>query len=70
METEINDERNNFIRNKAWAWAGYLFVLFLAIVVIVLKVLGQDLLAITLSYTMCFFLVLFWICYFILKKKY
>ena len=70
METEINDERNNFIRNKAWAWAGYLFVLSLAIIVIVLKVLGQDLLASTLSYTMCFFLVLFWICYFILKKKY
>ena len=22
VETEIKDERNRFIRNKAWAWAG------------------------------------------------
>ena len=28
-EIEISDERNRFIRNRAWAWAGYLFVLIL-----------------------------------------
>ena len=27
VEIEISDERNKFIRNKAWAWSGYLFVL-------------------------------------------
>ena len=27
MEIEASDERNQFIRNKAWAWSGYLFVI-------------------------------------------
>ena len=26
QEIEAKDERNQFIRNKAWAWSGYLFV--------------------------------------------
>ena len=26
-DTEVQDERNKFIANKAWAWAGYLFVM-------------------------------------------
>ena len=27
FDTESRDERNRFIANKAWAWAGYLFVI-------------------------------------------
>ena len=26
IEIEEKDERNHFIRNKTWAWTGYLFV--------------------------------------------
>ena len=37
MEIEVADERNHFIRNKAWAWSGYLFVLITAISTIVFK---------------------------------
>ena len=69
-EIEMKDERNRFIRNKAWAWAGYLFVLIAAISTIVLKLLGQDLLCIAASLAVSFLVLLYWICYLILKKKY
>ena len=43
METAVTDERNQFIRMKAWSWAGYLFIMVSAIATIILKILGQDL---------------------------
>lgn len=70
MEIEMKDERNHFIRNKAWAWAGYLFVLIAAISTIVLKLLGQDLLSIAAGFAVCILVLLFWVCYLVLKKKY
>ena len=70
IETEERDERNHFIRNKAWAWAGYLFVMIMAVMSIILKVLGQDVLSVAASGAVCLVLVLFWVSYYILKKKY
>ena len=70
MEIEMKDERNHFIRNKAWAWAGYLFVLITAISTIVLKLLGQDLLSIAAGFAVCILVLLYWVCYLVLKKKY
>ena len=70
MEIETKDERNRFIRNKAWAWAGYLFVLIAAISSSVLKLLGQDLLSIAAGLAVCILVLLYWGCYLILKKKY
>ena len=70
MEIESKDERNQFIRNKAWAWSGYLFVLIAAISTIVLKLLGQDLLSIAAGFAVCILVLLYWICYLVLKKKY
>jgi uncharacterized membrane protein len=69
-EIEIKDERNCFIRNKAWAWAGYLFILIAAVAVIVLRVAGQELLSFAASGAVCLMLVLYWICYLVLRKKY
>ena len=34
VNTTNNDERNKFLANKAWAWAGYLYVLTAAIATI------------------------------------
>ena len=62
LEVEANDERNRFIRNKSWAFAGYLFIIIAAVAVIVLKVLGQDLLSIATSCALCLMLILYWIC--------
>lgn len=70
MEIETNDERNKFIRNKAWAWAGYLFVMIMAVASIVLKVLEQDLLSTAAGGAVCLMILLFWGAYFFLKRKY
>ena len=70
MEIEANDERNHFLRNKAWAWAGYIFILAMAAAVIVLKIIGQDMLSTAAAFTVCFMLILYWGAYVVLKKKY
>ena len=70
MEVEYSDERNAFIRNKAWAWSGYLFILISAVSVIVLKLLGQDQLSMAASVAVCLMLVLYWVSYYVLRRKY
>lgn len=70
VEIETNDERNKFIRNKAWAWAGYLFVMIMAVASIVLRIFEQNLLSIATSGAVCLMLVLFWGSYFFLRRKY
>ena len=70
MEIEEKDERNHFIRNKAWAWAGYLFVLIMAIATIIFKLIGQELLMMAASSSVCLVLVLFWVSYLVIKRKY
>lgn len=70
MEVEAMDERNRFIRNKAWAWAGYLFILIASMFVIVLKAIGQDVLSLAASYAVCLMLLLYWGAYMVLRKKY
>ena len=69
-EIEAKDERNRFIANKAWAWAGYLFILIAAISTIVFKLLGQNLLSMAAGFAVCIIALLYWICYLILRKKY
>ncbi len=70
MEIELTDERNRFIRNKAWAWAGYLYVLISAVLCIVFKVMNQDLLSMYASFSTCLMIALFWFSFIYLKRKY
>ena len=70
MEVELADERNHYIRNKAWAWAGYLFVMIAAVGTIGFKLAGQELLSLASSYVVCLILILYWGCYMVLKRKY
>ena len=70
FDVEVNDERNKYISTKAWAWAGYLFVLISAIVGIVLRVMGENELSGFASMWTCLMLVLYWVSYIILKRKY
>jgi hypothetical protein len=37
---------------------------------IVLKLLGQDLLSIAAGFAICLMMLLYWVCYLILQKKY
>ena len=70
METAATDERYQFIRMKAWSWAGYLFIMVIAIATIIFRILGQELLSQFCSYAVCLMLVLYWVSYFVLRKKY
>lgn len=70
MEIAETDERNHFIRAKAWSWAGYLFIIIAGLGTIIFKVLGQDLLSMVSSSAVCLMLVLYWISFLVLRKKY
>lgn len=70
VEIELTDERNRFIRNKAWAWAGYLYILISASLCIIFKIMNQNDLSMYASGSTCLVMVLFWVSYIYLKRKY
>ena len=70
VDTANKDERNRFLANKAWAWAGYLYVMIAAAASIALKLLGHDLLCQAAAFSVCGIMVLYWVCYLVLQKKY
>ena len=69
IDIEYTDERNRYIRMKAWSWAGYLFIIGAAIISIVLFVTKQIVYGQIISYCMCAVLVLYWVSYMVLQKK-
>ena len=70
IDIESNDERNKYISLKAWAWAGYLFVMIGAVGVLVFKLIGKEDLMMMASLSVCLIMVFYWISYTFLKKKY
>ena len=69
-DVEMNDERNKFIRLKAWSWAGYLYMMLAAVGSIVFKLMGREDLMFFCSGSVCLVLVLYLISYVIVKNKY
>ena len=70
FDTAAKDERNRFIANKAWAWAGYWFVLIGGCATIVLKLMGREDLMMMASGSVCLMMLLYWGCWMYLRKKY
>ena len=70
VELEKTDERSRFLRNKAWAWTGYLFIIAAAVASIALKILGQDLLSVAAGIAVCFVVIVYTVCHLILSRKY
>ena len=70
FDTESKDERNRFIANKAWAWAGYLFVMVAAVGSIVFKLLGREDLMMLASGSVCLIILFYWGSWMVLKRKY
>lgn len=70
VDIEVQDERNKFIANKAWAWAGYWFVLIAAVSTILFKLLDREDLMMLASGSVCLMILLYWGSYMVLKKKY
>jgi len=70
IDTEAQDERNRFLRMKAWSWAGYIVVLIEAVGALAAALLGQQTVQQVLSYSVCLIVGVYWIAYVILSKKY
>ena len=70
VDTELGDERNRFLRMKSWSWAGYFTILIEGIGAIIAMALGERTVQLVLSYSVCLVLVIYWIAYVILSKKY
>ncbi len=70
MEIAESDERNHFIRNKAWAWTGYIYILTMGLGVIVFRIMGYEDLSYFASIAVCVMLIIYWAAYMILGRKY
>lgn len=70
VDISNQDERLQFLAMKAWAWAGYLFVILGGVATIVLRILGMETASLWVAYSACLLMVLFWINYLWLSKKY
>lgn len=70
VDVEVNDERNKYLRMKAWSWAGYFFVLLAAFGSIIFKLMGYDQYTMIASGAVCLIILLYWVSYMILKQKY
>ena len=70
IDTEFKDERNAFLRMKSWSWAGYCTILAEAVGVVVAQLAGQRTISLVLSYSVCFIILVYWVAYLILKRKY
>ena len=69
-EIEASDERNQYIRIKAWSWTGYFFIIISGLATIIFKLVGQDLLSQATSGAVCLMLILYWVAFLVLQKKY
>jgi len=70
VDVETKDERNKFIAGKAWAWAGYLFVLIGAAASLLCKIAGNDQMTKLSAMSVCLIMLLYWVCYAFLRRKY
>ena len=70
IDIELGDERLTNLRLRSWAWTGYATVLAAAVGSLIAMAMGQELVQTVLGYTVCFVLVVYWVSYFILNKKY
>ena len=70
VDVEMGDERNKFLSNKAWAWAGYLYVLVAALSTILLKLAGQEGYMMMASGSVCLIMLLYWGSWMFLRRKY
>lgn len=70
VDVAASDERNKFLSMKAWSWAGYLFVMIAAVATIVLKICGLDEYVFFASGSVCMIIILYWVSYMIVRKKY
>ena len=62
------DERNIMIYTKAKSLAFTVFITLSGIAVVILQLIGKDMESVIVSYTLIFFVVIYWICHIIVKR--
>jgi hypothetical protein len=70
VDVALEDERNRFLRSKAWSWAGYLFVVIAAVVSLILRIAGEGDMADMAACGVALLVFLYWASYMVLKRKY
>lgn len=70
MDIESKDERNRYLSNKAWAWAGYIFIIISVVISVIFKLLKFDEMSTMLSINVCSIVLIYVVAYFVLKRKY
>ena len=70
VDVAVNDERNKYLSTKAWSWAGYFLVMIAAVASVALKIAGFDGYSIMAGGSVCLIVVLYWLSWLFLRKKY
>lgn len=70
IDTEVNDERNQFLSMKSKSWAFVIAVMVECVGVIVAMLLGHQTVQLVLAYSVCLIVGAYWISYMILARKY
>ena len=70
VEINNKDERNKFIAMQARGWTMYLTVLGLAVLSIVFRIAEQDLLSQCCGLVVCGMMLIYWISWLVLRRKY
>ena len=70
QEIAETDERNIAISNKARSWAFFLYVMGASILVIILQFTPMRDTATLIAFTVCVLVALYWISYWVLRRKY
>ena len=70
VDVEATDERNAFIRSQAWVWAGTGFVIVGGVLTVVFLLLGKQELSTIPGFAVSILVLLYWLSYLVLKKKY
>ena len=70
VDTERNDERNQFLHMKAWQLTAGWFVMIAAIGTFIFKFAGREDLMMLCSGSVCLMITLYWVIYLCLRKKY
>ena len=70
VDVEATDERNSFIRAQAWVWASTGFVIAGGMLTVVFLILGKQELSTLSGCSVSLLVLLYWISFLILRKKY
>ena len=70
VNTQRNDERNQFLHMKAWQLTAGWYIMIAAIGTFVFKFAGREELMMLCSGSVCLMTTLYWVIYLCLRKKY